>query len=190
MLQLDTKKLLKDLHSQLYKALEIVAKHAIQYMIYELSTVNSFDKDVTEWQRDVTDILKYIGIAKANEICIEFGLIKASELQTARALSLNYGIGEFLDRNNPYLQEYMNSEYYNKNRDNFKVYSRPGESYFDYETGDWKQSNAISRTELPFVKLHPIHFFENTLVFIMPEMNKAIETTIENFDFGLYLIDK
>jgi hypothetical protein len=190
MLQLDTKRLMKDLESELYKALERVAKNGVQYMIYELSSAPSIDSDIEEWKDDVTSALKFIGIAKANTIAVDFGLISPEELTLNRSLALNYGIGEYLDRNNPYLQEYLQSEYYNPSRDNFKVYSRPGESFYDYSEGDFKESTATSRKELTFTKLQPIHFFENALPFVINDMNEEIQKVIDSFDFSKYLIMK
>jgi hypothetical protein len=190
MLQLDTKRLMRDLESELYKALERAAKNGVQYMIYELSSAPSIDSDIEEWKDDVTSALKFIGIARASEVAVDFGLISPEDLTLHRALALDYGIGESLDRNNPYLQEYMNSEYYNPSRDNFKVYSRPGEQYLDYETGLMKESTATSRKELAFAKLQPIHFFENALPFVINDMNEEIQKVIDSFDFSKYLVMK
>lgn len=191
MLQLDDKRLIKDLYSQLYKALEQVAKNGVAYMIGELGLTSTSNKEYEEWKLDVISAIKHIGVAKANEICVEFGILKQSDIATlSKALALNYGVGAVLDKNNPYLQEYMNSEYYNKSRDGFKVYSRPGESYLDYDSGEMTMSKAEVRKELPFAKLHPIHFFENALTFVIPEMGRAVDDVIDNFDFSKYLIMK
>lgn len=191
MLQLDTNKLMNDLYSQLYKALEEVARHGVEYMIGELGLTPSTDADIELWKSDVASAIKYLGVAKANEVCVEFGVLKQNDIGImSKSLALNYGIGESLDRNNPYLQEYMNSEYYNTSRDGFKVYSRHGEYYLDYDSGEMVKSKASSRTELSFAKLNPIHFFENALTFVIPEMDRAIQDVINEIDFSRYLIDK
>lgn len=155
MLQLDTNKLMNDLYSQLYKALEQVAKHDVEYMIYELVGARSTDMDIENWKRDVIDMLQFIGISRSNEICIEFGLIKENKLITEKAMILNYGTGELLDINNPYFQQYMNSKSYNQNSQ----------------------------------VLNPIHFFENALVFIIPEMDRTVQDIIAHIDFSKYLMD-
>ena len=50
-----------------------------------------------------------------------------------RALILEYGKGSAIDKENPALDEYMNSDIFNKNRMNLEIRTRPKGVYYDLD---------------------------------------------------------
>ncbi len=191
MLKFNTQKLIKDLMKEIDKELDKVAKSAVEYMVYEIASLperGSHDSvGDPEWRRDVIESLKFVGKIQGLNVIKQIGLINANELQLNRALLINYGMGKSLFTKNPYLQEYLSSEYYDSNRNGFKVYTRPNEMVYDYHTGSWKRSTANSRYEIENFWQNPSLFFENGLRLVQYDFNKAIETVIDKFNFSKYL---
>jgi hypothetical protein len=102
------------------------------------------------------------------------------DLTEKRALLINYGMGKTLDQANPYLDAYKIDADFNQTRDSYKVYTRPNEEVFDYETGDYIDSEAESRYEIKPFWQNPSHFYEQALVLFNIEMDQLMKRVIDN----------
>lgn len=190
-LQFDKKRILSDFIQAIDLALNKVAETACEYMRFEIDKLPDSGSHesvgASEWRKDVIDAIKFIGKNEGLRIIKEVGLINADELTLQRGLLVNYGMGRTSSKTNPYLEEYISSEYYDSNRGGFSVYTRPGESVYDYETGGWKTSSAKSRYEIESFWQEPSYFFETALRFIYSDLESTIEKVFDEFNFGSYL---
>jgi hypothetical protein len=101
---------------------------------------------------------------------------------------INYGMGETLVRANPYLDEYTSMpDFYDEKRDGFRVYTRPGEDVYDYETGGSSTSSAKSRYLIEPFYQEPSHFFDDAYKELQEEYRIAITTFFDNLSLANYL---
>lgn len=157
--------------------------------IERLPESGSYDSvGASEWRREVTDYINFRIVDETMAIVREIGLVGADNVLINKALLVNYGMGETLDRNNPYLNEYMSSGAYDSKRDGFKVYTRPDENIYDYETGGYYKSKAKSRAEIPYFHQNPAHFFENGIVELQQKLSLILENIIDKIDISGFVI--
>lgn len=189
MLSFDSKRCVSDFLAAIDRELDIVARHGVEYMVYEIGkTLGS--KTIggkTEWKQNVIEALKHRGQVQALKVIKEFGLIEPDELTLNQAFLVNYGTGHTTDTSHPHFDEYVRSAFFDATRQGMVIQTRPGELVYDYNTGDWKRSRSKTKRQLPQLHQLPSYFFENALAFIDQEFNDAIEKVIEEFDFSKYL---
>jgi hypothetical protein len=194
MLRFDVNRLIDDVKKIIDKKLDEVAQKAVEFMIYEIASLpdsGSHDSvGASEWRRDVINAIKFIGKVEGLEIIKQIGLIDVDELTLQRGLLISYGMGNALAQDNPYLQEYLSSEYYDPARDGYGVYTRPGDMVFDYETGGWKPSTAKNRYEITNFWQNPSYFFDNAMRLIRSDFDRVIEEIGDSIDFATYLVVK
>jgi len=190
MLSFDSTSFISDFLKEIDTELDVVAQHGVEYMIYEIGKNMNQDRigGRTEWKQNVIEAIKCRGKIQGLEVIKEFGLIDPDELTLHQAFLVNYGTGQTTDTNHPYMQDYMNSPYYDTTRNNMVVNTRPNERIYDYNTGGWTQGKSKTKTSLPQLYQYPTHFFENALVYLNQEFENAIKNVLENFDFSKYLV--
>ena len=194
MLQFDIPSLTKDILKECEKVLKVVAEKAKQAMIYELSSHAGAgfhtSTGASEWNRQVGEAIDFIAVTTGMDTIVKVGLVNSqNDFDTMyKALLINFGMGRTADiENNPWIAEYLVSDVYNTNRQNFEVLTRPGERIYDPEIGAWRTSNAKSVYEIEPFYQYPTHFFENGMRLVVSEFNTAIESLLDNIDFSKYL---
>lgn len=187
MLRINQKKLMdaikKDLNSKMTK----LAKYAVKQMKVKISELpDSGSHDATgasDWRDKVARALTYVAINESSDSIVkEFGLVGANRLTLNRALLINYGMGNTLDRNNPYLSGYLGSEYYDNSRVGYNVYQRDGEEVYDYEKGIWYISTAGGHEEITRFWQTPSHFFESVMIEVRKEFQNIINSAFDNIN--------
>ena len=138
----------------------------------------------SEWRNNVQNYINFRIVDETMALVREIGLIEPDLIILNQALLINYGMGTSLDRSNPYLNEYLNSAYYNKNRKGFKVYTRPNEYVYDYETNSYYLSTSDERVEIPYFHQNPAHFFENGIIEIQQKINIILENIMDTIDIS------
>ena len=192
-LRFDRVKLMADFSKGLAKALKPIGEKAKQAMIYELSShsgAGSSSTGASDWNRQVGVAIDFIAVNTANQVMVKVGLVNSQKDEDLmfKAMLINYGMGSDADLSgNPWLAEYLSSEYYNSGRDDFKVYSRPGEMVYNPDTNSWNESTAQIRYEIKGFHQMPTHFFENGLRMIISDFESAIDGYIREFSFDKYL---
>lgn len=197
MLQFDINRLINDVQEIIDKKLDEVAQKAIEFMIHEIGSLpqsGSHDAiGASDWRRDVIDAIKFTGKVEGLQVIKEVGLIDADELTQQRGLLINFGMGYSLYKQNPYLQEYLSSEYYDSKRRGFSVYTRPGDSdIYDYETGGWKSNDSApsTRHEIKNFWQNPSLFFQTAMYFVKYDFEQVIEEISNSIDYAKYLVVK
>jgi hypothetical protein len=194
MLQFDIQSLTRDILKECERALKQIAEKAKQAMIYELSSHagagSHSSTGASEWNRQVGEAINYIAANTASEAVVKVGLVNDQKNFDImyKALLLNFGMGRTADiEGNPWIAEYLVSDAYNTNRADNEVLTRPGERIYDLETGQWRESKAISVYEIEPYYQYPTYFFENGMRLIVGEFNMAIDSLLDGFDFSRYL---
>jgi hypothetical protein len=152
---------------------------------------NHFAVGKPEWRQSVKSNLKHRLMSDTYTSIIEMGLFDVDELTLNRALLINYGMGKTLSSINPYLQEYLNSIYYDDNRGGYEVYARPGELVYDYYSGTWIMSKAdpkLGHIEITSFWLHASYFYEHAVIEILPQLNYLLDEVINDIDLSSYVV--
>jgi hypothetical protein len=191
MLKFDTQRLTNDFLDAVDKELDIVAQHAVEYMQQEISQIPNGPHYASRWNDNVKNAIKYTGMRTATSILKKVGIIDQDNLLVLnQALATNYGIGSTLSTDNPYLEEFEQSEYFNKARKSlgYTIVTRPGQYVYDYDLGTWYQSRAKSVYTLDWLYQYPSYFFENAMKLVQDEYDRVLERVFDRFDFSKYLI--
>jgi hypothetical protein len=172
--------------------LDKLSNYAVEKMkakIESLPASGSHDSTgASNWRLQVKEAIKFKGYNESLNIIRKIGLVDANELTTNRALLINYGMGNTLYKDNPYLEEYKKSAYYYKKRDNYNVYKRDGDQVYDYESGTWYTSTAKPKDEeIEVFWQTPSLFFDTIMVEIQQEFNFLIDRIFDNVDFSQFL---
>ncbi|AAK79099.1 hypothetical protein BJV85_002872 [Clostridium acetobutylicum] len=190
--KIDEKRLINAIVIALNKKIDDVCKILIEFIVAEIYQSNAGNP---EWKNDVIQSIKFRSAVKSNALVREIGILNQNEGTIYKAMLENYGIGQKADiENNPYIEEYFNSSYYNKTRDNMKIYSRPNEPIFDPDENAWKQSCAKSRYEIPAFSQgqEGSHFWEDVFGassgLAESYFNEAILDAINSVNFADYLL--
>lgn len=163
--------------------------NAMKEEIQKLPESGSYDSvGASEWRREVMNSINFIIVDETMALVREIGLVGADALTINRGLLINYGMGETLDTSNQYLQEYMATNKYDSKRQGFKVYTRPDEYIYDYETGTYYQSTAKTRQEIPYFHQNPAHFFENGIIELQQKLNLVIDNVINQIDISGFVL--
>lgn len=172
--------------------LDKLSSHAVEMMqskIESLPISGSHDSNgASNWRQQVKEAIKFKGYNESLNIIRKIGLVDSDELTTNRALLINYGMGKTLYKDNPYLQEYLQSEYYDSNRDGYGVYKRDGDQVYSYESGTWYTSTAKPKgEEIERFWQTPSLFFDTVMVEIQQEFNFLIDRIFDNVEFSQFL---
>lgn len=177
--------------SKLSKELTILSSDIANVMkeeIQRLPDSGSYDSTgASEWRKDVINNINFMIVDETMALVRDIGLVGADELTINRGLLINYGMGETLDVSNQYLQEYISTKMYDSKRQGFKVYTRPDEYVYDYETGTYYQSTAKTRKEIPYFHQNPAHFFENGIVELQQKLNLILDNIINQIDISSFV---
>lgn len=117
----------------------------------------------------------------------------------------NYGTGSLMYKDNPWLNEYLQSSFYNKERDNYDrhIIARPKGEYIspNYKTGDgvvWRKGSGSvdkngnpldlettkNKNGKPIMEAKPPHLWlENGMKIIEKRYFDVLSDIINNFDF-------
>jgi hypothetical protein len=157
--------------------------------IQKLPDSGSYDSvGATEWRKDVMNNINFAIVDETMTLVREIGLVGVDALTINRGLLINYGMGETLDVSNQYLQEYMATKMYDSKRQGFKVYTRPDEYVYDYETGTYYKSTADTRQEIPYFHQNPAHFFENGIIELRQRLELVIDNVINQIDISSFVL--
>jgi hypothetical protein len=179
------------IRKNLDRKLAVLAEYAIERMrgvIASLPASGSHEAvGAYDWRLDVIDAMQQRAYNEAFAIVRKFGMVDADELTLNRAMLVNYGMGRTLERDNPFISEYVGSEYYNFERSGFGVYRREGDNVYDYETGLWHESTAKGRSEIESFWQQPSLFFDTVMAEIKQEFDAVIVTAFDNIDFSQFV---
>lgn len=196
MLQFNIPLMISDLKKFIGRELEVVAKLAEEFMIGEIASlpergsIEAVGKP--DWRRDVIDAIKFARQDTANEIVCRVGILdQNNENVLHKALLVEFGMGTKADWNsNPYIQEYLSSEYYDSKRGGKQVFGRPGEYVYNPDSGDFELSTAKSNHEIEHYRQQGSFYFQNAMRLIRSDFQRVIEKVENEFDFGKYLVSK
>ncbi len=127
------------------------------------------------------------GLEKLTEI--EENIIKCRVIGNARSIMDSYGTGSAMDKDNPYLDEYMNSELWNDLRSGYAIVGRSQGQYkniygaTDYSTGSMAGSDVESITGVQ----QPSYAFQNaeTWFFGGSRVNEILSLVIREYFRGI-----
>lgn len=194
--KLNEQALIEDIIIALNRELDSVCKILLELMIGEINAIPTSGQDSVgklDWRLDVIEALKFQSVAVAGQLVKEVGLINQNDLGTIfKGMLIEYGMGVQADvENNPWIEEYMSSQYYH-DRTGMIVSTHPGEDVYDPDTDSWKTSNAESKYDIPQLSQQGSHFwtdvFGNSSIMAEEYFNTAIERAITSIDFSKYLI--
>jgi len=195
-LQFDEKRLINDIIKALNREMDIVAEVLTQFMIGEISQSPANNPSFASWKADVVDSIHWRSVAVAGQICKEVGVLDQSDPSLYKAMAVEFGTGnQMADSSvNPWLNEYLSSEWYHKSRSGQGIYSLPGEQVYNPDDNSWKDSTAETRVALPFLEergsLYWTNIFGNSAIMAETYFNKGIDAAIARIDFSNYLIVK
>ncbi|MBZ9622848.1 hypothetical protein G9F71_008280 [Clostridium sp. FP2] len=192
-IQFDEKRLINDVIKQLNVEMDLVAKVLVEFMIGEISQSSSSNPSFEQWKLDVIDALRWRAVAVSGQLMREIGVLDQSDPSLYKAMAVEFGTGSKADTtDNPWIQEYLSSEWYHSSRNGMSIYSLPGEEIYDPDSNSWKQSNAENREPLPFLEergsLYWTNIFGNSAIMAQTYFDKGIERAIARIDFSNYLI--
>lgn len=196
-LAFDEKRLINDIIKEINIEMDSVAEVLIQFMIGEIAETTDINPSFVQWKLDVIESLHWRAVASAGQIMREVGVLDQSDSSLYKAMAVEFGTGRYMADSsaNPWLNEYLSSEYYHNSRGGKSIYSLPGEEVYDPDNGGtWKESNATSRVPLPFLEekgsLYWTNIFGNSSIMAETYFNKGIDNAIDRIDFSNYLIVK
>lgn len=101
-----------------------------------------------------------------------------------KAQILEYGKGSLMDKDNPYLSEYMQSDMWNPDRREQYITGRP-RGWYKNADGQLMYSDGRARGRLlerigrpEFMPQEAMHIIENEIDAILPEIEEAIANTV------------
>ena len=195
-LSFDIPRLMNDIIKELNVEMDRVSQVLVQYMIDEIDMMPSYNDSFSQWKLDVADTLKWRAMASAGQLVREVGILDQSESSIYKAMAVEFGTGTRMSSSsvNPWLGDYLASEYYHDSRNGTGIYSLPGEKVYDPDSDSWADSNATSRKALPFLEetgaLYWTNVFGNSATKAQIDFDKGIDNAIERIDFSKYLIMK
>jgi hypothetical protein len=195
-LSFDEKRLINDIIKQLNVEMNLVCKILVEFMIGEIGISSSSNPSFEQWKLDVIDSLRWRSVAVSNQLMREIGVLDQSDPSLYKAMAVEFGTGSQMASSsiNPWLDEYMTSEWYHSSRQGKGIYSLPGEMVYDADENAWKESNADTRKPLPFLEergaLYWTNIFGNSAIMAQTYFDKGIENAIARIDFSNYLIVK
>jgi len=195
-LELDEKRLMNDIVKELNVSMDDVAKVLVEFMIGEISMSSSTNASFEQWKLDVIDTLHWRAVASAGQLVREVGILDQSMPSLYKAMAVEFGTGSRMSGSgvNPWLGEYLSSEYYHTSRSGMGIYSLPGEKIYDPDSNTWKESNATKREAMPFLEergsLYWTNIFGNSSIMAQTYFDKGIDNAISRIDFSKYLIVK
>lgn len=176
--------------------MDLTAKILIEFMIGEIAMSSSGNPSFEQWKLDVIDTLRWRSVAVSNQLMREIGILDQSDPSLYKAMAVEFGTGSRMSSSsvNPWLNEYITSEWYHESRQGKGIYSLPGEKVYDADENAWKESNANTRKALPFLEetgsLYWTNIFGNSAIMAETYFNKGIDNAITRIDFSNYLIVK
>lgn len=196
MLQFNIPLLISDLKKIIGQKLDGVAKLAKEFMIGEIGllpergSIKSVGKP--DWRRDVLDAINFVKADVGNEVIREVGIINQEDSNLMfKALLVEFGMGSEANwQVNPYIQEYLASEYYDSKRGGKEVFSRPREYVYNPDSGEFELSEAKTRHEIPYFRQQGSFYFVNAMRLIQSDFWKVIDEVSSELDFSKYLIVK
>ena len=135
--------------------------------------------NISEWEKDIDFYMSPV-----------VGNIVSSHL-TAGGLGAwiaEYGSGSLMDKDNPYYEDYINSENFNKLRNNNDnaftgrnadetVYSPDGTSYISSGRAKGLNLESGSKFKEPYVPTPPMHIIKQEIENAMPEIIESVQAT-------------
>jgi hypothetical protein len=190
-LKINGQRLISDIMANLNVKLDSMAKYAEERMVGIIASLpdsGSHDSvGASDWRADVSDAIKYIAANESLMLVRKVGLIDADELTKQRGFLINYGMGVDYYKGNPFLDDYLASEYYDSKRGGFNVYTRPGDEVYDYETGLWYDSTMKSRYEIERFHQNPSLWFTDVWIEIEEEFKALVLNALSGINFAEYL---
>lgn len=191
MIRINKPALMKAVIKQISLRLNKVASLAVEYMVGQISMLpdsgSHSSTGASDWRTEVQEAITYKGTNDSLNVLVKIGLIDADELTLNRALLINYGMGKTLSRNNPYLDEYLTSEYYDQNRGGFNVYTRPDEEIYDYEDGGTYIGITSPRVEITNFYQEASEFFEVGMEAIKDDYWRILNSPLEGIDISQFV---
>ncbi len=191
MLRLNSTKLMSAIKRNLDRKLGALSNYAIERMMGVIATlpVRGSHESVGayDWRLDVIDAIQQRAYNETFAVVRKFGMLDADELTLNRALLINYGMGKTLYKNNPFIGEYVTTDYYNFDRSGFRVYRREGDDVYDYESGGWYKSTAEGNSEIEPFWQEPSLFFDTVMVEVKEEFEAIVNTVFDDMDFSQFL---
>lgn len=195
MIQIDTERLMNDIVEDIKHELSLLGEIIKNDMKSEIDRLpESGNKESIAPPEVRNYISKRIDkqvSQSIHEVFVDVGLVDDQEDEDTiyKALLINYGIGEYMSSLNPWLVNYLSSIYYNKDRANNLIYSRPDEQYYDM--GYWSSSYAKHPAKpYPNLSQYPAYFYENAILKIGDKVYKIVEQVISEINLNRYLIEK
>lgn len=106
------------------------------------------------------------GLTKMSET--EENLIRIKIIGDANAIMDSYGTGSTMDKNNPYLQEYMNSELWNDLRQGYAIVGRAEGEYTNIYGDTAYSSGKMAGSDVEYIThtRKPSYAFQNAEIWI------------------------
>ena len=198
MLQFNKERFLKEFIADLSFELTIVADTLIQKMANIIDMIPYSGSPAAvgkpDWRSDVINALNYRIIFAANNILLDVGIIEQADDTIMKAMIVNFGMGIMSDNDNPWLAEYMSSEFYHSERNGMRVYGRKGKNVYDIDTNSWKPSTAKHDKEIKRFRQKGSGFwgevFGEDSELIISHVSAAIDRVIISIDFSKYIEQK
>lgn len=191
MIRINKPALMQAVLKQIALRLNKVASLAVEYMVGQINMIpdsgSHSSTGASDWRADLQEAIKYKGINDGLHVLVNVGLIDADELTLNRGLLINYGMGKTLSRDNPYLEEYVSSEYYDQSRSGYKVYTRPDEEIYDYEYGSTYIGVTSPKVEIENFYQEPSEFFEVGMEAIKDDFWRILNSPLEGIDLSQFV---
>ncbi|MGE5438085.1 MAG: hypothetical protein ACM3O3_12805 [Syntrophothermus sp.] len=191
MLKINSKKLTNYIAIKVKAQLDTLCEYSVERMRGIIDSFpdsgSHFSTGASDWRRDVIDAIKWSFKDTRDGFLYQIGLIGAKELMLNRGLLINYGMGKTLDQANPFLSEYVASKYYDAKRGGFNVYTRPGELVYDYEYGDFYDSEAKTRVEIPSFYQEPLFWFTTVMIEMEHEFKAIVAGALDGVNLTQFI---
>lgn len=198
-LRFNSERLLQDIKNKLNIEFDKISNLLIQYMIGEISLIphdGSIDAvGKPDWRLDVIEALKFRTVNTAWSIVKEVGILEQADDILMKAMIINYGMGKAADHNNPYLSDYLGSEFYHTERGGMNVYGRQGKEVYDPDTDSWGMSTATHQNEIEHFRQIGSDFwdkafqkvFGNSVALVNSHINEIAERVMSSIDYSKYI---
>ena len=195
MLKLNSNKLIKDICKSLDDEFDKVADTLIEYMIYDISNIPTRGSieavGKPDWRLDVIEALRHVTKYEGLDIIKQIGLIDQSKDIVMKAMIVEFGMGKEADKNNPWLSEYFETEFYHSERGGMNVYGRKGKEVYDIDENQWFESTAKHNDEIDNFRQKGSNFWSNVFggaaTLARNEIEAAKKRVLDKIDFSKYL---
>lgn len=153
LIQLNYNRLWQDLSKYLRIEINALSKILIQYMVYHIGQIpiaGSVDAvGKPDWRADIMTALNFTAITKTAEVLSRIGISNQNDDMMMKAMIVEFGMGTAADMgDNPWIQDYLSSQFYHSERGGMQVMGRKGKLVYDIDMNSWVHSTASHNEEI------------------------------------------